>query len=64
MQPNMENPAAANCGVPKTDLAGASIGSESISPLRKLQASRLRRIHALAHETAITIATLAFGVAR
>jgi hypothetical protein len=29
-----------------------------------LQASRLRRIYALAHDTAITIATLAYGVAR
>jgi hypothetical protein len=29
-----------------------------------LQASKLRRLYALAHDTTITIATLAFGVAR
>lgn len=35
MQPHMENPAAANCGAPVTDLAGASIYPESSkSPLQ------------------------------
>ena len=37
-------------------------GHSIASPIA-LQASRLRRIYALAHETAITVATLAFGVA-
>jgi hypothetical protein len=35
----------------------------TISPIA-LQASRLRQLYALAHHTAITIATLAYGVAR
>jgi hypothetical protein len=42
LPPEMENPAVPG-RAPKSDLAGASIGSESISPLRKLQASRLTR---------------------
>ena len=36
----------------------------SIISLSVLQASRVRRFYALAHDTALTIATLAYGVAR
>lgn len=35
----MENPAAANCGVPKYDLAGASINLEFIASLPPIQAN-------------------------
>lgn len=38
MKPHMENPALAARGVPKSDLAGASICSESISSLPPIQA--------------------------
>lgn len=43
MRAPMENPAAANCGAPKTDLAGASISSENINsrPLTQEEAWRL-----------------------
>lgn len=38
MHPHVQNPAAANCGVPKTDLAGASIYSDNIANLPPIQA--------------------------
>ncbi|MCP1865264.1 hypothetical protein ABIF65_009422 [Bradyrhizobium japonicum] len=38
MKPHMENPALAGTGLPKSDLAGASICSESISSLPPIQA--------------------------
>jgi hypothetical protein len=38
MQLLMENPAAANCGAPKSDLAGASINSKLIASLPLIQA--------------------------
>lgn len=60
MQPYMENPALAGTGLPKSDLAGASICSESNSPLRKLQASRLVRLYAVDAAMAETIAPLVF----
>lgn len=61
MQHQMENPATlAACGAPKSDLAGASICSESTSPLRKLQASRLVRLYAMNATMAETIAPLVF----
>jgi hypothetical protein len=50
----MENPAAANCGVPKSDLAGASIGSDNDEILRLFQAKKSRRLSA--PETAIAAA--------
>lgn len=61
MQPHMEIPATlAACGAPKSDLAGASICSESTSPLRKLQASRLVRLYAMNAAMAEAIAPLVF----
>lgn len=38
MKPHMENPALAGTGLPKSDLAGASICSESIPSLPPIQA--------------------------
>jgi hypothetical protein len=43
MQPHMENPTAANCGAPKTDLAGALIASDNTKSLRYFQARSLMR---------------------
>lgn len=61
MQLHKENPATlAACGAPKSDLAGASINSESTSPLRRLQASRLVRLYAVNAAMAETIAPLVF----
>lgn len=60
MQHHMENPALAGTGLPKSDLAGASICSESNSPLRKLQASRLVRLYAVNAAMAEAIAPLVF----
>lgn len=60
MKPQMENPALAGTGFPNSDLAGASICSESTSPLRKLQASRLVRLYAMNAAMAETIAPLVF----
>ncbi|MEH2517805.1 hypothetical protein V1279_003378 [Bradyrhizobium sp. AZCC 1610] len=56
-----ETPATlAACGAPKSDLAGASICSESNSPLRKLQASRLVRLYAVNAAMAEALAPLVF----
>ena len=60
MKPHMENPALAGTGLPKSDLAGASICSESTSPLRRLQASRLLRLYAVNAAMAEAIAPLVF----
>lgn len=61
MQPHMETPALAARGAPNSDLAGASINSESISSsLRRLQASRLARLYAVNAAMAETIAPLVF----
>lgn len=60
MQPHMENPALATRGVPKSDLAGASICSDSIALLRTLQASRLLRLYAVNAAMAEAIAPLVF----
>jgi hypothetical protein len=38
MKPHMENPALAGTGVPKSDLAGASIYSDNIASLPPIQA--------------------------
>jgi hypothetical protein len=64
MQPQMENPAVATRGVPEVSLAAGKIDPDSTSLLAQLQASRLRRLHALTYATAITVARLAYGVAR
>jgi hypothetical protein len=64
MQPHIENPAAANCGVPKSDLAGCLITSENTSLLRKLQASRLTRRYAISFAMAAIIVPLLHGEAR
>ncbi len=40
MQPHMQKPAAANCGLPKSDLAGCSIASEHTSSPSPIQESR------------------------
>ena len=56
MQPHMENPAAANCGAPKLDLAGASITSEVISSLPPIQADP-----AAEREFAYQLAAIVFG---
>lgn len=61
MQPHMENPALAGTGLPKSDLAGASICSESNSPLRKLQASRLMRRCAISFALAAAIVPYVHG---
>lgn len=61
MQPHMEIPATLEaCGVPVTDLAGASIASESKSSLLHLQASRLVRLYAINASMAETIAPFVF----
>lgn len=49
MKPHMENPALAGTGLPKSDLAGASICSESIPSLPPIQADpRAERRFAIA----------------
>jgi hypothetical protein len=63
MQPHMENPAAANCGAPKSDLAGRLIASENTPLLRKLQASRLTRRSAISFAMAAIVAPLLHGEA-
>ena len=60
MSNQMENPAAANCGAPKADLAGASITTEYATPQRRLQVSRLVRLYAVNASLAETIAPLVF----
>jgi hypothetical protein len=60
----MENPAAANCGASKADLAGALITSENTPFLRKLQASRLTRRYAISFAMAAIIVPLLHGEAR
>lgn len=60
MQLQNGNPAAANCGAPNSDLAGASICSETTPALRKIQASRLVRLYAVNASMAETIAPLVF----
>lgn len=61
MKPHKENPATlAACGAPNSDLAGASICSDSTSPLRRLQASRLVRLYAMNAAMAEAIAPLVF----
>jgi hypothetical protein len=63
MSQHMENPATLTaCGVPVTDLAGASINSEN--SLETLRAQYLAEIFALPADTAATIAGLAFGEVR
>jgi hypothetical protein len=52
----MENPAAANCGAPKSDLAGALITSESIASLPPIQANP-----AAEREFAYRLAATVFG---
>lgn len=61
MQFQKENPATlAARGVQIVDLAGASIASESTSPLRRLQASRIARLYAVNAAMAEAIAPLVF----
>ena len=61
MKLHKENPATlAACGVRKTDLADASITSESNSPLLRLQASRLVRLYAVNSAMAEALAPLVF----
>ena len=64
MQPHMGNPAAANCGAPKNDLAGASITLESTKALRVFQARQLTRRCAISLTMAAIIAPLLHGEAR
>ncbi|WP_256807769.1 hypothetical protein [Bradyrhizobium sp. Bra64] len=56
----MENPALAARGVPNADLLAGSITSETTSPLRRLQASRLARLYAVNAAMAEIIAPLVF----
>lgn len=61
MQPHNGNPATlAACGVPESDLAGASINPESKSSLLHLQASRLVRLYAVNASMAEALAPLVF----
>ena len=64
MQPRMENPAAANCGAPKNDLAGASITSDNIKSLQLFQARQLMRRCAISFAMASIVAPLLHGEAR
>jgi hypothetical protein len=48
-------------GVPNSDLAGGSIGSESTSPLRDFQARQICRRHAVSLATAFVVASLVHG---
>lgn len=62
----MENPAVRR-GNPVVSLAVGKIDPEfTPSPLnpQDLQASRLGRLYALTYETAATVASLAYGVAK
>jgi hypothetical protein len=63
MQPHMENPTAANCGAPKSDLASGSITPENTPLLRRLQASRLTRRCAISFAMAAIVAPLIHGEA-
>jgi hypothetical protein len=58
-----ENPAAANCGAPKNDLAGGSIASDSTKSLRTLQARSLTRRCAISLAMAVVVAPLLHGEA-
>lgn len=63
MQPHMEDPATlAACGAPNSDLAGASICSESTALHVQLQVSLLVRRVGLDAGTAATLAPMVFGV--
>ncbi len=62
LAPDMRRAALGGSG-PKSHLEVLQHDHSTISPIA-LQASRLRRIYALAHDTALTVATLAYGVAR
>ncbi|MBW7968616.1 hypothetical protein [Bradyrhizobium sp. BR 10289] len=64
MLAEMESPASQPRGVPEVSLAAGKIDPEFTSLLAQLQASRLQRLHALTYATAITVARLAYGVAR
>jgi hypothetical protein len=64
MQPHMENPAAANCGAPKADLAGGSIASDNTKSLRFIQARSLMRRCAISFAMAAIVAPLLHGEAR
>jgi hypothetical protein len=63
MQPHMENPAAANCGAPKNDLAACSITLDNTKPLRFLQAHSLTRRCAISFAMATIVAPLLHGEA-
>jgi hypothetical protein len=63
MQPHMENPTAANCGAPKTDLAGALIVSDNTKSLRYFQARSLTRRCAISFAMASVLAPLLHGEA-
>jgi hypothetical protein len=59
----MGNPAAVNCGVPKSDLAGCLIASEDTKPLLLLQAHSLTRRCAISFSMAAIVAPLLHGEA-
>jgi hypothetical protein len=61
MQPHMENPTAANCGAPKTDLAGALIASDNTKSLRYFQAHSLTRRCAISFAMASALVPLLHG---
>jgi hypothetical protein len=60
MPPKMESPAAANCGAPNNDLAGALIASGNSTSLLQLQISRLTKLYAINAAMAETLAPLVF----
>ena len=63
MQPHMENPTAANCGAPKSDLACGSITSDNMKLLRQFQARQLTRRCAISFAMASVVAPLLHGEA-
>jgi hypothetical protein len=55
-----QNPAAANCGAPKNDLADGLIASDNTKSLKVFQARRLVRLYAVNSAMAEAIAPLVF----
>jgi hypothetical protein len=64
MTHQMKNTVLAGTVLSESDLLASSIGSDTTDTPIALQASKLCRIYAFAHDTARTIAALAYGVLR
>ena len=64
MVSQMESPALAARGTPKSDLLTGWINSEDSTSIRSLQVSALMRRYAITDVMAVTVASLLFGEVR